>query len=436
MSANLLDSIVESQGPRVIAENHDLGSINWVNGLSDPGEMLACGYLPEARRQEGESDADYATRLLSTLPPDLINRIRTAAIKRAGYDTSNGRVNLMVVVGPDGSEMPWARLGVMVAQAVNASQAIALAGLGWKVLKVPAEREWAGKRVVSDNTFLLVRDDTGAELGSVGKLYQPIQNEDGFSFLDDVLRDYDARYETAGSVYGGKKVWCQARLPKPVEPVKGDVVEGYATFTLSKDGTEADKCFPTTLRAVCANTLRLATSDGRGKGISIRHTGDVKAKIDDARQALGLSVKRFADFGEKATAMARVQADPMEYAAEVLDAVLDVTDAQARMGADILAAAMAKTDAQRESLVKVYQKAIVKREKLLDDILTRYESPRCQKGTVWGAYNAVSEAADHGNWHRYQGENKDSRRFESVLVGDADDLKQVAWQTAVKAVSN
>ena len=69
--------------------------------------------------------------------------------------------------------------------------------------------------------------------------------------------------------------------------------------------------------------------------------------------------------------------------------------------------------------------------------MDRYDSERCQHGTAWGGFNAFSEEADHGNlFHRYTGENKDSRRFESILTGEADDLKQAAWATAVKTLAN
>ena len=47
-----------------------------------------------------------------------------------------------------------------------------------------------------------------------GNRYKPIQNEEGFAFLDGVLEEYGARYETAGSLYGGSQVWMLAHLPR------------------------------------------------------------------------------------------------------------------------------------------------------------------------------------------------------------------------------
>jgi hypothetical protein len=75
-------------------------------------------------------------------------------------------------------------------------------------------------------------------------------------------------------------------------------------------------------------------------------------------------------------------------------------------------------------------------------MLNRYESERCgmngQRGTAWAALNAVTEAADHGTLGgRFQGsENaKASRRFESILSGSSDEVKQVAYQNALALAS-
>ena len=61
---SILDQIIENSGSaKVISQGHDGSNINFVNGLSDPGEMIRCGYLPEIRRQTGERDAEYAERI-------------------------------------------------------------------------------------------------------------------------------------------------------------------------------------------------------------------------------------------------------------------------------------------------------------------------------------------------------------------------------------
>jgi hypothetical protein len=64
------------------------------------------------------------------------------------------------------------------------------------------------------DAYAMVRKDTGGHLGTVGKRYSAIQNAQAFDFLDGVLGEFGARYETAGSLYGGQKVWMLAHMPK------------------------------------------------------------------------------------------------------------------------------------------------------------------------------------------------------------------------------
>jgi hypothetical protein len=69
----------------------------------------------------------------------------------------------------------------------------------------------------------------------------------------------------------------------------------------------------------------------------------------------------------------------------------------------------------------------------LEAILTRYDSDRCGvggiRGTKWAAFNAVTEHADYAHPRRKVGTEADrlSRWFESVLTGDADEIKQTAF---------
>ena len=50
-------------------------------------------------------------------------------------------------------------------------------------------------------------------MGVVSDRYKVVQNVDAFSFTDELLGK-GVRYETAGSLQEGKKVWLLARLPR------------------------------------------------------------------------------------------------------------------------------------------------------------------------------------------------------------------------------
>jgi len=439
---SILDQILDNMnggGAKIVSQQHDTSAINWVNGLSDPGEMIACGYLPEIRRQAGEQDEAYAERIrpiVMALPAEQQAKIMGSAIRRASLDTSNGKVSVMVAGKP-----AWHRLGVNVESAVTSADAMRLANLNWRVDKLPLYyTDATGTKREAPDVYGIVRDDTGEMLGNVGSRYTAIQNHEAFDFLDNVLGQFGAKYETAGAIYGGAKVWMLVHLPNQRFTVgHGDTIEPYALFTNPHDGSGKAFCYPTSERVVCANTFRVAQRD-KGKGIGIRHSGNVKAKIADAQLALGLAVKGFEEFKEQADSLAHAKlANAPAFVNGVLDAVLDMTAAEALKGADALAAALAVDDVQRDLSRKAFQRQIDARQNVLEDILTRYESERCgingMRGTAWAAFNAVTEFADHSPLVRYKGsdENRASRRMESTIAGEADEIKQVAFTQALAA---
>jgi phage/plasmid-like protein (TIGR03299 family) len=288
------------------------------------------------------------------------------------------------------------------------------------------------------DAYALVRDDTGACLGSVGSRYQPIQNKEGFAFLDSVRGQFDARYITAGAVHNGKRVWMQVLLPNSSFSVAaGDEVEATALFLNPHDGSGCAECYPTTKRVVCNNTLRVSLNNDRHKGISLRHTGNIKARISDAQNALAASVKGFADFRATAETLARVQVPhPSEYVDGVLAELLDVGKDD---NAQSVAARRFKHDLtpdEFEQWTRQFDRELTARNAAFTDIMERYEGERCNAngigGTAWAVLNAVTEHADYSSMRRKVGsdDSQTSRRFESILNGDRDEMKQIALSHA------
>jgi phage/plasmid-like protein (TIGR03299 family) len=441
MSAELLEQVLEaSSAPKIISVNNDMSTINWVKGISDPGEMIACGAYQELRRHAEEADEAYQARitvLMQQLPADVRDKIMVtmtaAAIKRASLDDSTGKIALMVA-----GKLPWHGLGVQIDKACSAAEAIKLASLDWLVKKVQQYYlDDTQTQRVAEGMYALYRNDTNAFLGTVGKNYQPIQNESSFAFLDSVIGEFGARYESAGAIFGGEEVFMTVHLPKQAFTLNGvDRNEAYALFT-NPHKIGAAKCLPTDVRVECANTKRLAVANAKGKGISVRHTGNLQAKIKSAQEALGIAVQGFEDYKQAAEVLNSKKLEFTPYARDVLDAALDITQAQMSLGADALAAATGVTQAKMDAEVKLWQSKIDRREKILEDVIERYESTHCNiggmAGTAWAAYNAFSEHTDHARVGK-QAQNKeirDSRRFTSVLVGAGDDMKQIAFEKAL-----
>jgi phage/plasmid-like protein (TIGR03299 family) len=189
---------------------------------------------------------------------------------------------------------PWHRLGVVTTQCLNARQVISAARLaGWDVRKIPVigMDAGSGRMVQADDKQMTVRTNpvTGGMdyLGVVGSSYVPVQNEACAELLDLLVDASGAFYETAGSLRGGRQVFITMRLPEGVRIAGVDAVEVYLAVTTSHDGSSALRVDATPVRCCCANTQRMALRRSVGH-YTFRHTTNVKARIAQARQAIGI----------------------------------------------------------------------------------------------------------------------------------------------------
>ena len=190
-------------------------------------------------------------------------------------------------------EKPWHGLGTMVAEAPNSKDALRLAGLNWKVLQEP---------VYTENEELIqgykanVRDTDRRVLGVVTDRYKVIQNEEAFAFTDTLLGE-GVRYETAGSLQEGRRVWMLARLPREFI-IGGERISPYMVFSNTHDGSGAVKTALTPIRVVCNNTLNLALRTAK-RSWSMIHTGDISGKIEEAKNTLLLADEYMTALGQE-----------------------------------------------------------------------------------------------------------------------------------------
>jgi phage/plasmid-like protein (TIGR03299 family) len=449
---SLLDQIADvtisrASGPRILSENHDLGSIaielpNFdqmaADAQSDLDRLSGGGGWDEA--EYGISRAAALRRLQEATTPEgrakVVADLRQLALRRANLDVVDGKVAVAVA-----GEPAWHRLGVNVQNAMTSKEAIVLASLNKKVFKTPLSYAFtAPDGTVStrpaDGVYAIVRED-GKCYGSVGGRYEPIQNEDAFAFMDGVLGDFGARYVSAGAINGGRSIFLVAEFPQQAFAVNGiDEVKPYLCLVNSHDGTSAAAAFPSTTRMVCANTVRIALQD-RKKGLSIRHTGNVKNKITQAKAAMGLAVGSFGTYKEKADVMAKTPCEPIPYFQSVLDECLEVTEAQMLTGADVVARLIAKSEEDRQQKAEWLEKQFERRNEIFEQMVELYDSERNgiggMRGTAWASYNSVTEFSNHNKVGRQVGsaEKRASRRFESILGGTADRMNQVALTKAL-----
>lgn len=218
-------------------------------------------------------------------------------------------VESMFYVKVTDRDIPWHRLGVPVAGLLTAAEAIEVAGLDWQVRMEPMHvsvpvltPDGVGSREDTvPGVRAVLRDSDDAILGVVGSRYHPIQNGEMFSLLDTLVDSGDAKYETAGSLAGGRVVWMLARMDR-VLSVDGDDVTPYLVATTSHDGRSALTIATTPVRVVCMNTLRWGLQQAKSKWTT-RHTASATRRVQEAREALGIVHTAYDAFEVEAQAL-------------------------------------------------------------------------------------------------------------------------------------
>lgn len=198
-------------------------------------------------------------------------------------------------------EKPWHGLGVRVEEAPASADALRLAGLDWEVLQ---EEIYTNKGDIISGYKANVRSTDRKVLGVVTDRYKVIQNVEAFEFTDTLLGS-GVRYETAGSLSEGKKVWLLARLPREYI-IGGERISPYLVFSNTHDGSGAVRVAVTPIRVVCNNTLNLALDTAK-RSWSMVHTGDIKGKIQEAKDTLFMAEAYMDNLGKEFERLRKIQ---------------------------------------------------------------------------------------------------------------------------------
>jgi phage/plasmid-like protein (TIGR03299 family) len=294
-------------------------------------------------------------------------------------ETQNGKTSFASFREP-----AWHGLGTVFTEEKTTQEMLDLASLSnWNVrledMPIPSH-------LTSDKNYQYVlrtnpTDNTQTDvLGVVGERYHVMQNEDLFSFGDNIL-DGGGRWETAGSIKGGRVVFGALALEREtiLDPTGvADKVKTYLLINTSHDGSIAIQASITPVRVVCANTLNLALNTTRKKGgvkqsFKIRHTQTASGKVAVARETLGLAHKYMDSFDVMANAMIQPEVSAQQFN-------------------DIILAAYPKPEKDSKGSLKKWENKI----DVINDIYTG-EFNGMIAGNAWGAFNALTERLD---WYR------------------------------------
>jgi phage/plasmid-like protein (TIGR03299 family) len=198
-------------------------------------------------------------------------------------------------------EVPWHGLGVRVEETLSSGEALEKSGLNWTVIQRPImTSNYAPIKGYKAN----IRQIDDKVLGVVTDRYKVVQNHEAFAFTDALLGE-GVRYETAGSLQEGRKIWLLAKLPDKYV-MEGEKIEPYLAFSNSHDGSGSIKVCMTPIRVVCQNTLNLAL--GTAKRIwSTVHVGDLAYKMSEAHNTLLLAEKYMGHLGAEFNKLNRIK---------------------------------------------------------------------------------------------------------------------------------
>ena len=192
---------------------------------------------------------------------------------------------------------PWTGLGRKITEARTSKEALELAGLDWQVLQEPI---YTGQDELIPGYKANVRDQDHKVLGIVTEKYKVVQNEQAFGFTDALLEE-GVRYETAGVLQDGKRVWMLCKLQSEYI-ISGERISPFLVIVNSHDSSSALKIALLPLRIRCSNMLNLALKQAKRSWSTI-HAGEVKKKMDEAKNTLFMAEKYMDNLGKEFEAL-------------------------------------------------------------------------------------------------------------------------------------
>jgi phage/plasmid-like protein (TIGR03299 family) len=318
-------------------------------------------------------------------------------------------------------EIPWHRKGLALAKPATMEEALRAGGLDWRVGDIDLLTADEPPSPVSMRKAIVRLDrpagDEERVLGVAHRGFQPLQNRQGAILFDAIFGRGEPVYHTGGYLGRGQVVWLLAKINKPLSIAPGDVVQPYALFANSHDGSMAIHIKLTTVRVVCQNTLAIALKEQRfGQGFRRSHHGTFQMHAEAARVFFTATIAELDHVADNFVRLSRAK-----FSEEQFEAILGALLPEPRRPG--------KVDAN-PGLRKAWEANVERVRKARKHISDLRQSGRGMnlegsKGTFWGVLNAVLEFVDH-----HQKEDKSGPAY--ALLGEGMDLKSRAFSLILK----
>lgn len=327
-------------------------------------------------------------------------------------DMSNNRANMAFV-----GETPWHGLGAQIDGKASIDDWRVAAGLDWTIMQSDVWYSPDTEAVPADlNKQVLFRSDTKRALSVVGSDYKIVQPGDVLEFFRSLTEAGGFEMHTAGSLFGGRKLWALAKIGDDAAVAKKDKVGGYLLLTTSCDGTMATTAKFTSVRVVCNNTLSMAVprSDRAAEGENVKVPHSTQFDASAVHDALGVGHAAFSKFIDEAKRLAKVKLDDTKALWVLREGFADAIDAD-----------YAEMDSEKFSKVPTVAKVL----DLYQGKQIGYDAIDAVHGTAWGVVNAVTEFYDH----HVRAKSIDNR-LESAWFGKGNFVKKCVWERALELV--
>lgn len=242
-------------------------------------------------------------------------------------------------------------------------------------------------------------------VGTVGKDRETIQPVEQFQFFEPFRESGLVTLESGMSLRSGTQLVLTAKLKQgEFDVVPNDSIKSYLMFAISFDSSLAQTIKFTSTRVVCANTLAMAMNEENKNGTwKNRHTKNVRDRISLVQDTIGAALRIASNNQEAFQYLAKTKASFAEqknYIHQVFD---------------------------YEEKPETSTKAKNKIQAVIDLLDTQkgLDLVPAIKGTMWQAYNAVTEHLTHEAGHKF------GSRLSSNLFGANATLNNKALSLAL-----
>jgi phage/plasmid-like protein (TIGR03299 family) len=312
------------------------------------------------------------------------------------------------------NETPWHSLGTRLAS-MDVEAALKAASLDWNVRLEPMFVEGISPAIEQNyrrvpNRKAVVRDVDEEILGTVGDNYIPIQNSEAFGILNSACREFGVTIETAGALGKGERCWMLANLQGQMEVTDGDLIEPYFLVITGHDGATPTTARPTPIRVVCQNTLEIALAAGNKKVVMrLTHAKDNKKELELAEAMVRHLYEHLTEQLHGFRTLVNTKVTD-ELAGVYFDRVLRIDTGAVLKG------------------------VLARRRGLLDILFHEGKGAELAPGTLWTAYNAVTEYVDHVRPAETKSAKRRDKANESALFGANLVIKARALELATEMV--